>query len=1072
MRFPTGRAILNAALVAFLLAPNGSSEARPRGTAPGSTFNGGATQVNPNFIANRGAYTFADMAKNSGAITVGTVTAAPNTLDTNGYPTSGVWQKTIRLPLTTQKSGDYIMTWTGGGPNTVMRSPGGSFVSGSLNGANGTYRFTPTNANDVNANISVTIGVQTTGASYSPVTRLSVVNVNDFTAWQADQNAFSAEFLAAITAGKYGVTRTLNWGGSFFQGANQAMWTDWLSRKPLGYHVFSGPEYRANWWAGNPDNGGSGNDYTLTTPAAPAYIFGNGAPVDKQIMHVAFNQDATFIGSSTVTFTGNTVNWSGHPFTGNEPIALYKLSSGNNMPTGLWDGQNYYVVGSSVVAGVSFQVSLTPGGAAIGSFGTGASGNYGGVRLPTLNINGSGAIPIRNAYGDRLGSGDMPLALSGGNPVYGTMLYDADLNAWLKTGACSTDGSQGFNNGVPPEVLFNLAVKTRTHPYFVSSAFALDPMTDFWPTFAAYVKANSPSWMIPRYEPVNEMWNTAAAFWNTRYAWNKAWAHWGVQFGNHQWQGKTVSTLGQAINAVYGGLPDGTKYHLVNGVQMASAYNTSASSIFVNNERMTASSYVGQAAAAQSGYTKSAASNWTTHVAPANYLRPNTYNTLSELQTGIIYGSNLTSAAARSANLNTYANDLLSATVSGTGIFTLGSPGVLNWPSHGLTNGASITVYTSGSLFTGLTPRGLYYVSVIDADHLNLSLSNGGALINFTGSQSGSHIVSAAPLRDFGAPVVSAIMQAFATWAAGYTNNAGNPVGLTFYEGGWSPDTSGSDATTTVTAATNAASAVVTVGANTTIPNGSSVVGVAAQVGGAVSFSSIGGMTQLNTSTFSATFAGGGSANISGTNSLILNQAVSFLQTQGDDFRLPPEITPGAPYYVVSTGNPFQISATRGGAAITTAGASIGFGVVASPGWFVTNVAGQNLTLDVDSSAFGAYTSGGTLTYNRSAMQVSRLRSDGRLAPDLQGIVYGNTSPIPSVLASIAAAGGAFPSKFELSGVLEAWGALQPSIYDPYPTTGEWKAFQNFSPAYNFLLKRDLNPTSNDNDPMWLEKAA
>lgn len=1064
------RPFIIAGLIALLQLT--SVTARPRGAPPPSSFNGGATQVNFNFVSNRAAFVFADMVKNGGSINAGSVLAPPNTLDVNGYPATGTWSKSVKLPLPAQKSGDYIMTWAGGGPNTVMRSPGGVFVSGSLNGANGTYRFTPTSSSAVDANVTLTLGVSTTGASYSPVTRLSVVNVNDLTAWQADQNAFTSEFLGTLTTGKFGVIRVLNWEGSSFQGANQAMWTDWVSRKPLGYHSFSGAEYRANWWAGNPDNGGSGNDYTLTTPAAPTYIFGNGAPADKQIMHVAFNQDATFIGSTAVTFTGNTVNWAGHPFTGNEPVSIYKTNS--NLPTGLWASQNYYVVTSTIVAGVSFQISLTPGGAAIGSFGTGASGNYGGVRLPTLNINGAGAAPIRNAYGDQLGSGDMPLALSGGNPVYGTMIYDADLLSWLKTGASSTDGSQGLNNGVPPEVLLSLAIRTRSHPWFVSSAFALDPMTDFWPTFGAYVRDNAPSWMIPRYEPVNENWNSAPAFWNTRYAWNKAWHHWGVQFGHNQWQGKTVSTMGQAISAVYGGVPDGSRYLLIDGMQMASAYFTGGLTISQNNERMTAAAYVAQSAPAQSGYTKTAASLYTTHVSPANYLRPNAYNTLSELQTAILYGAtNLTNPAGRTANLNTYAGTMLGAVVNGTGVFSLGSPGVVNWTSHGLSNSNTVVVYTAGSLFTGLAQRVLYYVSVADANHLNLSLSNGGSLINFTGSQSGAHTVAVANLNNFDAPVVSAIEQAFATWAAGFTNNASNPVGLTFYEGGWSPDTTATqDATTSVSAASNAPSCIVTVGANTTLPGGSSVAGVGAQVGGAVSFTSIGGMTQLNTSTFGATFAGGGSANISGANSLILNQAVSFLQTQGQDFRLPPEITAGAPYYVVSIGNPFQISATRGGAAITIAGGSVGFGVTASPGWFVTAVVGQQLTLDVDSSAFGAYTSGGTLTYNRSLQQVQQFRADGRLAPDLQGIVYGNTSPVPSIFASITVAGGVYPSKFELSGVLEAWGALQPSIYDPFPTTGEWKAMQNFSPSYNFLLKRDMDPASNDNDPMWLEKAA
>lgn len=1044
-------------------------------TPPPPGFNGGATQVNVNVIPNRAAFPFADMMKNSGIITIsGGAIAPPNTLDANGYPTSGTWSKSVITPLQSEKPGNYFLKWLGGGPNTVMLAGGFPCITGSLNGVNGSCEFTPTTGG-VNTQNNFNVGVATTGASYSPVTRLSVVHQDDLAAWQLDQNAFENKFLSALAAGKYGVVRFLNWQGSSFDGTNASNWTDWDSRKPLGHHSFQGAQYRADWWAGNPDNGGSGNDYTLTTPASPTYKFGNGAPVDKQIMHVRFNQDATLVQSSTVTLSGNTINWSGHPFTGNEPVSIYKISG--NLPTGIWSGQNYYVVGSSVVAGVSFQISATPGGAAIGSFGTGASGNYGGVRLITLNINGAGAVPIKNVYGDPLTtSGELPRNLKDALPVYGTLVYDADLNSWIKNGGDNNAGNGGINNAVPPEVQLSLAIQIRAHPWFLSSALALDPMTDYWPTFAAYVKANAPSWMIPRYEPVNEQWNFGTAFWGTRYAWNKSWHHWQTQFDNNSWQGKTVSTLGQAVNAVYGGQPDGTKYWLVNGMQAASAYYFDAgNTVTQNNQRMTASNYVGQAAPAQSGYIKAAASNYTTHVAPANYYTPfGMYQKLNELQTAILYGaSHANSPASRAADLNSYANSAVGATTSGSGIFTIASPGIVNWTGHPFVTNDMVVVYTQGTLPTGLATRVGYWVNVIDANSFNLKPSKGGALINFTGSQSGQHSISDANFRGFNVSAVAAISQAFVDWAGGYTNNAGNTVKVTYYEGDWSPDTGGGDATTTVTAATNAANAVVTIGANTTLGSGASVAGVGAQVGGSVNFSSIGGMTQLNTSTFTPTFVAGGSANITGANSLILNQAVTFTQQFNTDFQVPPEIVAGTPYYVVSTGNPFQISATRGGSPITFAGStSYSFGIVATPGWFVTNVAGQNITLDVDSSAFGAYTSGGTMTYTASARQVTMLRVNGRLASDLEGIVYGNTWPVPSLYASLAASGGVFPSKYLLSGTLDAWSALQPNVYLPYPTTGEWIANRNFSPGYNFLLKRDLDPASNDNDPMWLEKAA
>lgn len=1069
--------------VGIFLALVGPLEARMirGGSTPPSTFNGGATQVNTQFIPDRSAFPFVDMAKVGGDITDPSTGApiAPNLRDANGYPTSGTWNKNVVYPNPLLKPGDYLLMWTGGGPNTVMKSPGGTPVSGSLTGANGTYRFTPASLT-VDTVATAFLGVQTTGAGYSPVTSLSLVNVNDFAAWQLDANAFAPEYIAAFAGGKYGVVRYLNWMGSSFDGVNGSTWTDWASRKSQTYHSFDAYDYRANWWGGNPTNGGSGNDYTLTTPASPTYIFGNGAPVDKQILQVQFSQDATLIQTTSATISGNTINWSGHTFTGNEPVTIYKIN--NNLPTGLWS-QNYYVVGSSVVAGVSFQISTTPGGAAIGSFGTGAAGTYGVVRLPTLNINGTGAVPIRNPVGDPLtGAAELPKT-GGATPLYVTMVYDAELNCWMKNGGTSNQGSRGISNGIPPELLLKFAIKVRAHPWFMSSGYAMDPMTDFWPTYAAYVKANSPAWMIPRYEGPNEQWNFASGFFATRYGWNKSWHHWGIQFGTNDWQGKIVSTLGQAVNAVYGGQPDGTKYWLVNGMQGGSAYYyLGGNTVAQNNQRMSSSTYTGQAAPAQSGYSKAVgvaeAYRWTTHVAPANYYTPyGAYNTLSELQTAILYGAtNVGNSAAQTANLNTYANTSVGATLSGSGLFTIASPGVVNWPSHPFVQDDQVVIYTQGTLPTGLSQRVGYWINVINANSFNLKPSPGGALINFTGTQSGQHSISAAPFRGFNISVNAAIAQAFATWGAGYINNAGNPVGLTFYEGNWSPDTGGLDATTTVSAiSAPGPTTVVTVGANTTLSNidGStfSAAGVGAQVGGSVSFDSIGGMTQLNNTTFSPSFPAG-SANISGANNLVLNQAVSFRQTSGGLFRIPNELVQGAPYYVVSTGNPFQISRTRGGTPITFAGPAMSFAIVAYPGWFVTNVNGQQLTLDVDSSTFGTYTSGGTLTYTNSAHQITRLRVDGRLAPDLEALVYGNTWPVPSLYASLAASGGLFPSKYLLNGTQDAWSALQPNIYQAYPTTGEWIANRNFSPGYNFLLKRDLDPASNDNDPMWLEKAA
>jgi hypothetical protein len=54
-------------------------------------------------------------------------------------------------------------------------------------------------------------------------------------------------------------------------------------------------------------------------------------------------------------------------------------------------------------------------------------------------------------------------------------------------------------------------------------------------------------------------------------------------------------------------------------------------------------------------------------------------------------------------------------------------------------------------------------------------------------------------------------------------------------------------------------------------------------------------------------------------------------------------------------------------------------------------------------------------------------------------------------------------------GAGQVWGLYDQGVYaTPYsPAVESIRAFN-----LNWLLKRDLDPASNDNDPMWLERAA
>ena len=87
-----------------------------------------------------------------------------------------------------------------------------------------------------------------------------------------------------------------------------------------------------------------------------------GDPSDKQTNHFTFATGSRPIVSS-VTVTGSpldTINYAGHVFTGGECLAFKDDgNSGSSLPSNIERCINYYVIASSVVAGVSFKVSTT-----------------------------------------------------------------------------------------------------------------------------------------------------------------------------------------------------------------------------------------------------------------------------------------------------------------------------------------------------------------------------------------------------------------------------------------------------------------------------------------------------------------------------------------------------------------------------------------------------------------------------------------------------------------------------------------------------------------------------------------
>jgi hypothetical protein len=83
---------------------------------------------------------------------------------------------------------------------------------------------------------------------------------------------------------------------------------------------------------------------------------------------------------------------------------------------------------------------------------------------------------------------------------------------------------------------------------------------------------------------------------------------------------------GQIVSNAYSA--DRTKYQMIFGVQTITGQSMGATT--ANNDRMASTQYVGQAAAAQSPYTKSAASSWVTGLCAACYWTPGLQGTTWE----------------------------------------------------------------------------------------------------------------------------------------------------------------------------------------------------------------------------------------------------------------------------------------------------------------------------------------------------------------------------------------------------------------------------------------------------------
>lgn len=855
---------------------------------------------------------------------------------------------------------------------------------------------------------------------------------------------FGAANLAKMRQLNPGVIRHLN-----TVNPNSSLEAAWADRKSIGYYSNAAYIYdrAVSVWAGTTTS--SGNDYAKT--------FGSGGPVDRQ--QIALSFDAT---SVTVTSGANAlVTWTAHSLSTGSPfnffappgssvpggttaatVTYYAITScggscdanhirfatspanaaagtavttnttgsnvqahatvaittaiiANSSSTITWNdpliqvgdqvsitgigslgypfnnGASYFV---KTVSGVTsskadITISATSGGTAITACGS-CAGTFNTVKNPTFNLNSTGAIAIKDESGWGVGTvhTSQPMArTAGGNIQYGTLTYDAVLNVWLKVGADNASGVQFFVSGWPVETALEYCVTLGAHCWFSAPRYTFDGSTaisDYNPSLYAYVKATAPSWMIARFEPPNEFWNNGFAASNIGSAHAVVYAGtagWTQNSGYHQAYGKAVSVLGQAANAAYSApaWPFTGKYQFVAGVQTGNFIDSSGGSS--NASRLSASDYVGQSTSPPTGYVKSAAYNWATHVAAAQYWSPG-------------YRGTFVATALAAAN----AGGTITGSISGTTL-TVGSVNVVTSPVFGigskLIQGPGVTTATvlSGTnpytLDTNLGTIGStdigYVASGYDTNAVKTYLDSSLTSASFTGSTSGTTLTASSVTGFITNGMGSGGDLVFGTSVAANTQILAQ---LTGTGGAACPDV-----TCTGQAGTYQISQSQALGSR------------------AMTTSSVFSQTAVNME-FINVFA--------------------FAQGNG---------TPG--------------------------------------GWNGTNQLKMN-----------GYEGGFSPDYTTVGVSLNdQLNVGAKLNTSTPLMVTGMKGWNANNLANFKAAGGEFPSMFQTTGLSPSnnvWSVLE-DIYQPAPTP-MWDAYKD----YNFLLKRDLDPAANDNDPMWLEKAA
>lgn len=616
----------------------------------------------------------------------------------------------------------------------------------------------------------------------------------------------------------------------FFDNGGGSIPTDLATGQPLT--ITGGPSGGISYQTSN-----AVSFYVLTTPTSSTMTFSftkGGTPITTSSTgsllsgHVALKQNTftSSVGSATLACTN-------HDFEVGDLIAPPSFQNNSVYPTGISPyGKTYYV---KTKTANDVTIAATPSGTAIVMD---AAQTIIYREEATYSLNATTARPIKDRGGTVMSMGNNSIIysrISGSNKCFATLTYDAELACWLNCGASTGFGAYGLNNAWPPQVCLKLCKEVGAHPYWTLPPFTTDPPTDYVTGLAtlnkSYAAANA-TWMIPRFEGINEQWNSG--FFGCLWSYAKALAHAGWTSASfHEEYGLQTSCLGQAVQAVYGGAI-GSSYKLICGFQSVSGIG----SAFSNAPRMDAGQYVAHGPSF-AGYTQSPAYNWVTTGVCAQYFSPSTYGTTQEAAWAAL-------VASFTATINT--SGVLNATTVSAGTLAVGmmvAGGGVPWqsvivsqltgtPGGGGTYQLSVSptsaglsqqMYAadannvkayadgcSGNKFVGSVSGNQLTVTALTDSWTNIHPDEGFALtgpglanntiiqnqISGTPGGVGVYQVSvggqsvpggtAMLCGSFTPAALRWIYSNFVSFLQSYTNSAGNHPGLEGYEGGYSPD--------------------------------------------------------------------------------------------------------------------------------------------------------------------------------------------------------------------------------------------------------------------------------------------